>query len=54
MGFGGPIDLDFEAVFSYMDRIGIPREDQEYCFDLVCLLHKRREELNAEREAEKK
>lgn len=54
MGFGGPVDLNFQAVFGYMDRIGIPVEDQEYCFNLVYAVYLKLEETRAEEEAEKK
>ena len=32
---GGPVDLNFQSVFAYMDMIGIAMEDQEFVFDLV-------------------
>lgn len=50
MSFGGPVDLNFQSVFGYMDRIGIPTEDQEYVFNLVYGVYNHFEMLRLEKE----
>ena len=35
MGPAGPVDLKLESVFKIMDLIGIEKEDQLFCVDMI-------------------